>query len=137
MATKIFSNEPVSAEKGLAVVRIITGLLMAYHGLEIFNRELMEGYINWDVIKGLPAPRFMVYLGKGLELATGILLAAGVFTRLTTLVIIINMLFICFFVGDGQFYHADQLPFLFVLLALVFFFTGPGAWSAQASGSKG
>jgi putative oxidoreductase len=133
MATKILSNEPVSADKGLAVVRIVTGLLMAYHGLEIFNTDLMEGYINWDVIKGLPAPRFMVYLGKGLELITGIFLAAGIFTRLTTLIITINMLFICFFVGDGEFYYGDQLPFLFVLLALIFFFVGPGAWSAQPS----
>lgn len=133
MATKIFSNEPVSAEKGLAVVRIITGLLMAYHGLEIFNRELMEGYVNWDAIKGLPAPRFMVYLGKSIELVTGIFLAVGVLTRLTTFIIMINMLFICFFVGDGEFYYGDQLPFLFVLLALIFFFVGPGAWSAQPS----
>lgn len=133
MATTIFSNEPVSAEKGLAVVRIVTGLLMAYHGLEIFNRELMEGYVTWDSIKGLPAPRFMVYFGKGVELVSGIFLTAGVFTRLTTIIITLNMLFICFFVGDGQFYYGDQLPFLFVLLALIFFFAGPGAWSAQPS----
>lgn len=131
MTTKIFTSSPVSTENGLAIVRIITGLLMAYHGLEIFNRELMVGYVNWDVIKGLPAPEFMVYLGKGLELVTGILLAAGLFTRITTSLIMANMLFICFFVGSGKFYSEDQHPFLFALLGFLFFMTGPGNWSLR------
>lgn len=133
MATKIFTSNPVSTENGLAIVRIITGLLMAYHGLEIFNRELMVGYVNWDVIKGLPAPEFMVYLGKGLELVTGILLVAGLFTRITTILIMGNMLFICFFVGGGKFYSEDQHPFLFALIGFLFFMTGPGSWSLRLS----
>jgi putative oxidoreductase len=131
MASKIFSSDPVSVEKGLAIVRITTGLLMAYHGLEIFNRELMVGYVNWDVIKGLPAPEFMVYLGKGLELVTGLLLLAGLFTRLTGILIMVNMLFICFFVGSGKFWSEDQHPFLFSVIGLLFFMTGPGAWSLK------
>jgi uncharacterized membrane protein YphA (DoxX/SURF4 family) len=32
-------------------------------------------------------------------------------------------------VGDGKIWYEDQHPFLFVLLAAVFFFTGPGKWS--------
>jgi len=39
------------------------------------------------------------------------------------------MLFIVFFVGYGKFWYEDQHPFLFVLLALIFFFTGPGRWN--------
>lgn len=131
MANKIFSSDPVSMEKGLATVRIITGLLMAYHGLEIFNRELMIGYVNWDVIKGLPAPEFMVYLGKGIELVGGLLLAAGLFTRLAGLLIMINMLFICFFVGSGKFWSEDQFPFLFAVIGFLFYMTGPGTWSLK------
>lgn len=132
MASKIFSSDPVSAEKGLAIVRIIIGLLMAYHGLEIFNHDLMEGYINWDVIKGLPAPKFMVYLGKGVELVSGLLLTVGLFTRLTGLAIILNMLFICFFVGSGKFWYEDQHPFLFAVFGFLFLMTGPGAWSVKS-----
>ncbi len=131
MATTLLTSQSVSIEKGLAIVRIITGLLMAYHGLEIFNRELMVGYVNWDVIKGLPAPEFMVYLGKGLELVTGILLTAGLFMRVTAILIMGNMLFICFFVGSGKFYSEDQHPFLFALLGFLFFMTGPGSWSLR------
>lgn len=131
MASKIFSSAPISVDKGLAVVRIIIGLLMAYHGLEIFDHDLMEGYVNWDKIKGLPAPHIMVYLGKGVELATGILLTLGLFTRITSVAIVINMLFICFFVGNGQFWYGDQHPFLFAVFGLLFLMTGPGAWSIR------
>lgn len=131
MASKIFSSAPISADKGLGIVRIIIGLLMAYHGLEIFNEDLMQGYVNWDTIKGLPAPKFMVYLGKGVELVSGILLTLGLFTRITSLAIIVNMLFICFFVGAGEFWYGDQHPFLFAVFGFLFLMTGPGAWSIR------
>lgn len=133
MLKKIFSSDPVSPQKGLAIIRIITGLLMAYHGLEVFDREVMVSYLTWDVIKGLFAPEFMVYLGKGLELVTGVFLALGIFTRLSSLFMIADMLFICFVISNGKFWYEDQHPFLFALIALVFFFTGPGSWSLQPS----
>lgn len=131
MASKIFSSDPVSVEKGLAIVRVITGLLMVYHGLEIFNRELMIEYANWDSINGLPASEFMVYLGKGVELVMGMLLVLGLFTRLAGLLIMINMLYICFFVGSGKFWSGDGHPFLFAVIGFLFLMTGPGAWSLK------
>jgi len=122
---KFFSAEPLWQTNGLVMLRIITGLLMAYHGLEVFKPELMKEYATWEVIKIMPSPLFMVYLGKVLELVTGILLAIGLFTRIAALFMFVNMIFICFKIGNGKFYYEDQHPFLFALLALVFFFTGP------------
>ena len=122
---KIFSAEPLWQTNGLVLLRVITGLLMAYHGLEVFKPEVIKGYTEWDVIKNLPAPLFMVYLGKGLELITGVCLAIGLFTRIAALFMFIDMIFICFKVGNGKFYYEDQHPFLFAMLSLVFFFTGP------------
>jgi putative oxidoreductase len=136
MLTKILASDPVSPQKGLAVIRIITGLLMVYHGLEIFDPELIAGYTTWDVIKKLPAPTFMVYVGKGLELVTGICFCLGIFMRVASLFMVADMLFICFFVGNGKFYYEDQHPFLFALIALLFFFTGPGSWSLQPTVSR-
>jgi uncharacterized membrane protein YphA (DoxX/SURF4 family) len=43
------------------------------------------------------------------------------------------MLYITFVVGGGKIWYEDQYPFLFVLLAMVFFFTGPGKWSIDSS----
>ncbi len=36
-----------------------------------------------------------------------------------------------FFVGHGKIWYEDQHPFLFVLLAFVFFFIGGGKWSVD------
>jgi putative oxidoreductase len=116
-------------QTGLATIRIITGLLMAYHGWEVFDSTKMAEYVKWDVIKTLPAPLAMVYIGKGLELVTGICFVLGLFTRVAALLMVLDMLFICFKVGNGRFWYEDQHPFIFALLALLFFFTGPVKWS--------
>ena len=129
MLKKILSAEPLWQNNGLAILRIITGMLMVYHGWEIFDSNKMNEYAKWDTIKSLPAPAFLVYLGKGLELVPGILLIMGLFTRPAALLGAINMLFICFTIGNGNFYYEDQHPFFFAVLALVFFFTGPIKWS--------
>lgn len=123
------NQQPAWQNNGLASLRIITGLLMAYHGLEVFDAAKINEYAKWEVLQSLPAPRGLVYIGKGIELVTGILFVVGLFTRPAALLMAINMLFICFKVGHGEFYYADQHPFIFAMLALVFFFTGPVKWS--------
>jgi len=122
---KIFSAAPLWQTNGLVLLRIITELLMTYHGLEVFKPDVMKGYKEWEVIKIIPSPLLMVYLGKGVELLTGICLTVGLFTRIAALFMFIDMIFICFKVGNGKFWYEDQHPFIFALLALVFFFTGP------------
>ncbi|HEU5145800.1 MAG TPA: DoxX family protein, partial [Chryseosolibacter sp.] len=127
-----FSAAPLWSFSGLAIIRIMTGLLMTYHGLELFDRSIMEEYLTWDVFKSMPAPAFMIYLGKSLELITGICFIIGLFTRLAAILMMVDMLFICFVVGGGKFYYQDQHPFLFAMIALVFFFTGPARWSLDS-----
>ncbi len=129
MTSRLMSANPLWQNNGLAILRIVTGLLMVYHGLEIFDRNKMLPYLEWDVIKSLPAPETMLYIGKGLEFLTGLCFVLGVFTRIAALFMAIDMLFICFKVGGGKFYYEDQHPFLFAMLALVFVFTGPVKWS--------
>ena len=124
MPLKLLSTEPLWQENGLASLRILTGLLMTYHGWEVFSPATMAQYMHWDVVKSLPAPETMVYFGKSLELASGICLTVGLFTRIAALFMAIDMLFICFRIGNGKFYYRDQHPFLFAMIALVFFFTG-------------
>lgn len=132
MIRKLLSPSPFLYEGGLVSLRILTGALMAYHGMEIFDRSAMEVYLGWDVIKALPAPEMMVYVGKGIEFFAGLFLMLGLFTRISALLIAADMLFICFYVGSGRFYYQDQHPFIFAILALVFFFTGPVRWSLDS-----
>jgi uncharacterized membrane protein YphA (DoxX/SURF4 family) len=112
---------------GLAIIRIVLGVFMIYHGWEVFDAEKMKGYLVWDQFKNVPAA--MVYAGKIAELLGGLLLAVGFLTRTAAIVIAITMLYVSCFVGHGKIWYEDQHPFLFVLLALVFFFTGAGKWS--------
>lgn len=126
---KLLSSSPVAQQSGLAVIRIIVGLLMVYHGWEVFDTGKIKGYAEWDFFKKFASPLFVVYIGKSAELLAGILLAIGLFTRVASLVLIATMLYIAFYVGGGKIWYEDQHPFLFVLLGLVYFFSGSGKWS--------
>lgn len=128
---KLFSPAPLWPDSGLAFVRIVVGGFMIFHGLEVFDEEKMKGYLDWDSFKGFSSPAFVVYMGKVAELVAGIFLTIGLFTRLSSLVLIFTMLYISFFVGHGKVWYEDQHPFLFVLLGLVFFFMGSGPYSAD------
>ena len=129
--TKLLSSAPVAQQSGLAFIRIIVGLLMVYHGLEVFDAGKIKDYAQWDFFKKFSSPAFVVYIGKSAELVAGILLTIGLFTRLASLVLIATMLYIAFYVGSGKIWYEDQHPFLFVLLGLVFFFSGSGKWSVD------
>jgi len=129
---RFFSAAPLMQPQGLALVRIIVGLFMIYHGIEVFNKETMAGYSTWKQFSNTSFALVLVYIGKSAELLAGILLTIGLFTRIASLVLIVTMLYIAFFVGNGKVWYEDQHPFLFALLGLVFIFTGPGKWSLDA-----
>lgn len=123
-----FSSSPIQLPKALAIVRIVVGLLISYHGFEIFNHEIMQGYLTWDIFKH-PTGKTLVYAGKAGELTAGILLVLGLFTRVGALLLIGTLSYITFIIGQGRFWYEDQHPFLFVLFGVLFLFTGPGAWN--------
>jgi putative oxidoreductase len=114
--------------KSLAIIRIIVGLLLIYHGHEIFRPELMNEYLKWDMFKD-PDAKFKVYGGKSAEFIAGIFLSLGLFTRPCAILIIGTFSFITFIIGHGHFWYEDQHPFMFALFGLLFLLTGPGAWS--------
>jgi len=124
-----FSPLPIWQSSGLALIRIIVGFFMVYHGWEVFDSEKMNGYIAWDNFKNSSLGTFLPYLGKASELVGGIMLVLGFFTRIACIILIGTMLYISLFVGHGKIWYDDQHPFLFVLLAFVFIFCGPGKWS--------
>ena len=132
MLRSLLSPKPLYYETGLAIIRIFAGLMMTYHGWEVFSPELMKEYFAWEQIKALPfPPAFSAYAGKGAELVTGLCLTFGFLTRIGALVMFLNMTFITFFMGEGRFYYQDQHPFLFAVIAAIFFFTGPVKWSVD------
>jgi putative oxidoreductase len=124
----LFISDQVYSARALAFVRIVVGLLMIYHGKEVFDASLMQEYAKWESFKDQSAV-FMVYAGKSSELIAGILLTVGFLTRIGSILLTGTMAYITFFVGHGRFWYEDQHPFMFVLFGILFFFTGAGAWS--------
>ena len=124
----LFPPSPIWPHYGLAFIRVFVGAFMVYHGWEVFNEEKMNTYLQWDQFKDATAGS-RIYAGKSAELAGGLLLSAGLWTRVASLLIAVTMFYISFFVGTGKIWYEDQHPFMFVLLALVFFFIGPGKYS--------
>ncbi len=126
---KFFSSKPLWLDSGLLIIRVITGAFMIYHGWEIFDSEKMNEYSKWMTDLKFPAPAFMAYLGKGSELIGGILLLIGWLTRPAAIILAITMSAIAFGMGHGRIFTEDQHPFLFVVLSMVFVFTGAGRYS--------
>jgi putative oxidoreductase len=127
---KFFSAAPVSHNYGVALVRITTGILLVYHGWECFDEEKMKMYTEWFIERKYPNPQAWAYAGKIAELLAGIGFVLGLFTRLASVAAIAAFGGIIFILGDkGKIFQGDQHPFLFIMLAVLFFFTGPGAIS--------
>jgi putative oxidoreductase len=129
MIKRFFSPDSLWLDSGLALIRIMVGLFMIYHGSEVFNRDMMSEYVKRLSDLHFQVPAFMAYIGKSTELITGILFVLGLFTRMAAVALIITMCIIAFGMGEGRIFMEEQHPFLFALLALVFFFTGAGRWS--------
>ena len=130
MMNLFLSPSPILLGKGIGMIRIIIGLFLVYHGIEIFFPETMNSYLQWDMFKG-PYGKLLVYTGKTSEFICGSLLTLGFLTRPATLIMIGNFSYITFFVGEGRFWYQEQHPFMFALFGVLFLFTGPGAWSVD------
>ncbi|MBI5370664.1 MAG: DoxX family protein [Sphingobacteriales bacterium] len=127
---KFFSASPAGQPGGIALVRVITGVLLLYHGWECFDAEKMKMYTGWFSDRHYTQPALWAYTGKVAELLAGAGFVLGLFTRLAALGVIAAFTGIIFILGDkGKIFQGDQHPFLFILLSLVFLFTGPGALS--------
>jgi len=126
---RLLSPLPINIKTTIALLRIIIGAMMMYHGWEVFNPTQIKEYAQWDMFKNSSSPLLMPYIGKSAELLSGILLFFGLFTKIGALILILTMSYVSFKVGKGVIWYGDQHPFMFVLFGILFFFVGPGKWS--------
>lgn len=126
---KIVTHLPYHPSIVLAAIRIMMGLFMLYHGLEFFDKPIMDEYGKWMVDLHFPFPSSIAYLGKASELLGGILIAIGLFTRIGSLLLVITMSIVTFGIGHGRILMEDQHPFLFVVFGFLFLFLGAGDFS--------
>lgn len=129
MSNKFFSAEAISQGNILALIRIIIGIFLIYHGAEVFDKAKMDEYGKWIPDMKLASPLFASYVGKTLELISGICLLTGFLTRLACLFILLTFLMITFYIGEGRVLMEEQHPFMFCIFAFLFLFLGAGKWS--------
>lgn len=119
----------------LALVRILAGLLAASHGV----RKLIKGpvaAIGGSISKeGLPYADWLAWGVTFGELA-GVMLAAGVLTRIAGGAVAATMAAIVFFVQSAKLTEigtgagvAVEYPLLLGAVALFFVVAGPGVWA--------
>ena len=82
---------------------------------------------------GMPQPYYMSFVGAYIEYVGGFFLAAGFASRLTGLILAIQMIFAYFLVHTEALYSAvlfvTASPFNFLLASLLIFAFGPGRFS--------
>jgi len=101
---------------GIALVRIITGIVFAAHGYQKFFVYGLDGATGAFTQMGIPAPGLTAPLVAILELAGGIALIIGLLTRLVALGLAINMLGAIFFVRlKGGFFAPNGAEFEILL----------------------
>ena len=122
----------------LLAVRFYWGWQLAQNGWGKLHN--LANVTNFFASLGLPAPGPTAVFVSSFELVGGILLAAGLFSRIASLGIVVDMLMayltadrealLSFFSDPGKFYVADPYTFLFAGLIVLIF--GPGKISLDA-----
>lgn len=113
----------------LFVLRIIIGIFLIYHGVEVFDVNKIAEYATWVPRVYTFLPETVAYIGKATELVSGIMLLLGLATRVAAGLVVLTFLFIVFKLGEGRILMQEQHPFMFVLFGLLFLVEGGGRWS--------
>ena len=121
---------PKQIDMGLAVLRIVTGIVFAMHGYQKFFTMGIEGTTGFFTSLGVPLPGIAAIVVATLELVGGIALALGLFTRLLAIPLAIDMLTAITLFHRG-FFVPKGVEFVLTLMAasITLALAGPGAWS--------
>ena len=133
-ASFLTGNDPKLREIGLALLRIILGVVFFAHGYLKFFKMGMDGVVGFFTSLGIPAPTLAAWFVTWLEMIGGLALILGVFTPVLGILFAIEMAVVImtakkgggFFVPKG---YEFELTLLVASLALAL--TGPGAFSLQ------
>src|SRR4051812_3147324 len=111
MKKRFFALNPVWFD-GIVLARIIIGFMFFKYGLQLFDEDAMNGYVDWSGSLGFRPGWLWAYLGKATELIGGFCMMLGLFTRIISIPMTINMGVITFMFHKGQPFSGDEHPFL-------------------------
>jgi putative oxidoreductase len=121
---------------GLAVLRLVVGIIFIAHGAQKFFVYGIEGTTGAFGQMGVPFPAITAPLTAAVELLAGAALIIGLLTRLAALGLAIDMLGAIVLVrAKGGFFAPNGVEFELMLFAaaLALALTGAGAFSVDAA----
>lgn len=124
----LFNSDEISFDIGALLLRVSAGMaLFMNHGLgKIQNfQERLESFS--DPIGLGSATSFILILFA--EAVCSLLVVLGLWTRASTIPVIIGMAVIVLVVDAGQPFQARETAFLFLMAFMAIFFTGSGRYS--------
>ena len=134
MTSLLFSTNPRRQATGLAIVRVITGIIFMAHGGQKLFQYGLAGVTQSFTQMGVPLPGITAPLVSILEFFGGFALVIGLLTRLAALGLAINMLgaIILVHLAAGFFLPAGY-EFALVLFAasVALVIAGPGSLSVD------
>ena len=130
----IDSTTPRQLSVGIAIVRVVTGVIMLAHGAQKLFQFGIAGVTQGFTEMGVPMPTIVAPLVAVLEFAGGIALILGVLTRFVSFALAIDMiaaLFIAHFAAG--FFLPNGYEFVLILLATTtaLVVAGAGAFSVD------
>ena len=128
----IDSTTPRQLNVGIAIVRVVTGVIMLAHGAQKLFQFGIAGVTQGFTGMGVPMPTIVAPLVAVLEFAGGIALILGVLTRLVSFALAIDMLAALFIVHFAAgFFLPNGYEFVLILFATTaaLVIAGAGAFS--------
>lgn len=118
------------------ILRLTVGVMVLFHGVDkIING--ISGVKHLTVNAGLPEfLAYGVYVG---EIVVPILILLGVYARVASLVLALNMLVAIFLAYGGSLFALGkhgapsfELPFLYLIMSIVIFMIGSGKYAVNS-----
>ncbi|WP_298120567.1 DoxX family protein [Flavobacterium sp.] len=138
---KLFSVQPLNIDLGLLLIRLIIGLLMGFIGYEKlihFNELVVDEFwaknVSFLGMNGAIPLALTVFA----EFFCSVLLIVGLFTRVSSFFLLFCMgyIFTVIFPGavldKGEHGYEFNTAFIYFMIYLGLFFTGPGKYSLDA-----
>jgi len=123
--------DSILGNAGLALLRIFTGVALAFgHG--VGKMPPTDRFIEGVGKLGFPAPGLFAWAAGLSEFAGGILLAVGLFTRLSGLFIAFTMFVAAFIRHANDGFETQEKALLYFFAALLFAAAGSGNWGFDA-----
>jgi len=124
-------------DEGLLIIRLVLGLILAAHGAQklfgIFGGHGIKGTGQWLESIGIKPGAFFAFLTGLSEFGGGLLIAAGVYTKVCAILIILIMLVAIFTVHwkNGLWNGANGYEYNLLILAVAIglYLTGPGTYT--------